>query len=80
MIYKVSYVVLGGDFPGGIRNQYEPPQVGERVQIGRLMFEVVEVQEVIPPRDDFQFLHATVKPISEETSDDAQPAAEGKSS
>lgn len=81
MIYKVSYVVLGGQYPGSIRNQYEPPRVGEQVQIGRMMFEIVEVQEVIPPRDDFQFLHATVKPLKEASgSDDSVPVAESTTS
>ena len=63
MIYKVSYVVSGGDYPGGIKNETERPQVGAIVQIGRMKFEVTEVHEIIPPSDDFQFLHATVKPI-----------------
>jgi hypothetical protein len=63
MIYKVSYVVSGGDYPGGIKNETERPQVGAIVQIGRMKFEVTEVHEIIPPRDDFQFLHATVKPL-----------------
>jgi hypothetical protein len=62
MIYKVSYVVQGGQFPGGIKNQEERPEVGKLVQIGPNMFEVLEVFEIMPARDDFQFLHATVKP------------------
>jgi hypothetical protein len=65
MIYKVSYVVIGGDYPGGIKNENERPQVGSTVTIGRMKFEVVEIHEIIPPRDDFQFLHATVKPLEE---------------
>lgn len=63
MIYKVSFVVLGGEHPGAIKNLYERPKVGDRVEIGSMMFEVVEVHEIMPPRDDFQFLHATVKPV-----------------
>lgn len=63
MIYKVSYVVSGGNFPGGIKNETELPEVGKVVQIGRKKFIVVEVHEIIPPRDDFQFLHATVRPL-----------------
>jgi hypothetical protein len=62
MIYKVSYVVQGGEYPGGIKNQEEKPLVGGTVQIGLMQFEVLEVHEIMPPRDDFQFLHATVKP------------------
>lgn len=63
MIYKVSYVVLGGEYPGGIKNQYDRPNVGDKVQIGRMMFEVTEIHEIMPPRDDFQFLHATIRPV-----------------
>jgi hypothetical protein len=61
MIYKVSYVVQGGEFPGAIKNQDEKPVTGNIVMIGPRKFEVVEVHEMMPPRDDFQFLHATVK-------------------
>ncbi|NWG17700.1 MAG: hypothetical protein HXY41_13825 [Chloroflexi bacterium] len=63
MIYKVSYVVVGGEYPGGIRNETERPRVGDIVQIGRVRFEVTEIHEIIPPRDDFQFLHATIRPL-----------------
>lgn len=65
MIYKVSYVVMGGEHPGGIMNQAERPRLGDRVEIGKMVFEVIEVQELMPPRGDFQFLHATVKPVRE---------------
>ncbi len=64
MIYKVSYVILGGQHPGGIKNQNERPQVGDRVRFGRQTFEVVEVSEIMPARGEFAFLHATAKPIS----------------
>lgn len=63
MIYKVSYVVIGGKHPGGIMNHIEPPKVGDRVEIGKMTFEIIEVQEIMPPRGDFQFLHATVRPV-----------------
>jgi len=69
MIYKVSYVVQGGEFPGGIRNQTDEPTIGDLVQIGPNQFEIVEVFEIMPPREDFQFLHATVKAITEEEID-----------
>ncbi|MCD4686025.1 MAG: hypothetical protein K8S97_08820 [Anaerolineae bacterium] len=61
--YQVSYVVIGGDHPGAIVNELKRPQVGDHVQIGKNTFEVVEVMEVMPPRGDFAFLHATVKPV-----------------
>jgi hypothetical protein len=61
MIYKISYVVQGGQFPGAIKNQAEMPKAGDIVTIGPRKFEIIEVYEMMPPRDDFQFLHATVK-------------------
>ncbi|MFN8529300.1 MAG: hypothetical protein U0670_11865 [Anaerolineae bacterium] len=61
MIYKVSYVVLGGKHPGAIKSQEERPEPGSRVRLGRKWFEVVEVSEVMPPREDFAFLHATLR-------------------
>jgi hypothetical protein len=63
MIYKVSYVVQGGEFPGGIMNEEDLPTVGKRVKIGPRTFEIIEVFEIMPPRDDFHFLHATVVPV-----------------
>ncbi len=63
MIYKVSYVVIGGEHPGAIMNQTNMPQVGDHVEIGNRVFEITEVHEVMPPRGDFQFLHATVRPL-----------------
>jgi hypothetical protein len=64
MIYKVSYVVQGGDYPGGIKNVEEPPKPGSTVQLGLMTFKIVEVHEIMPARDDFQFLHATVIPLT----------------
>ena len=65
MIYKVSYVVKGGEYPGGIKSQEEKPEVGGIVLIGPRRFEIVEVYEMMPARDDFQFLHATVKLVAD---------------
>ncbi len=76
MIYKVSYVVQGGEFPGGIRNQVEEPNIGDLVQIGPMQFEIIEVFEIMPPREDFQFLHATVKSMTEATVDKTAQEAE----
>ncbi|MBI5928369.1 MAG: hypothetical protein HY862_03620 [Chloroflexi bacterium] len=61
MVYKVSYVVLGGGHPGAIINQFEEPEVGQHVRIGKKTFEIVEVNELMPARGDFAFLHATVR-------------------
>jgi hypothetical protein len=63
MIYKVSFVVPGRRDVGGIQNMDREPKAGDRVRIGNQMFEVVEVTELMPPRGDFAYLHATCKPI-----------------
>ncbi len=65
MIYNVSYVVIGSQHPGAIINHVERPNVGDRVDIGHLTFEIIEIQEMMAPRNDFQFLHATVRQIPE---------------
>ncbi|OGO67692.1 MAG: hypothetical protein A2Z37_16415 [Chloroflexi bacterium RBG_19FT_COMBO_62_14] len=59
-IYKVSYVVTGEDHPGAILNVDHMPEVGEKVELGRRRFVVVEVFELVPPRGEFHFLHATL--------------------
>ena len=59
MIYKVSYVVLGGKHPGTIRNESEYPTVGDLVQIGSDSFRILEVLVLLPPRGDFGYLHVT---------------------
>jgi hypothetical protein len=63
MIYKVSYVIIGSKNKGGIKNQEARPKVGDHVRFGRSTYEIIEVKEIMPPRDDFQFLHATLKPF-----------------
>lgn len=67
MRYQVSYVVIGGGHPGAIISEQKRPQVGDRVTIGQSTFEVVEVFEVMPPRGDFAFLHATVRAVEDVT-------------
>lgn len=65
MIYKVSYVVVGKSHPGAIVNLDAVPRVGDRVQLGDELFEIVEVFDLIPPRGDFAFLHVTCQPVQE---------------
>jgi hypothetical protein len=65
MMYTVSYVVVGGKkkYPSGIMNQRERPVVGSHIQLGSTVFEITEVKPMLPPRDDFEFLHVTVRPL-----------------
>jgi hypothetical protein len=65
MIYKVSYVVVGGEHPGAIANVEKPPQIGDHVSLGKDEFEIIEVLELMPPRGEFSFLHATCKLVQE---------------
>lgn len=63
MIYKVSYVVQSGEYPGSIRNEYEEPKVGNRVMVGPVECEITEIHQIMPPRGEFLFLHVTVVPV-----------------
>jgi hypothetical protein len=65
MIYKVSYVVTGKPNLGGIVNVDSPPHVGDQVELGGKLLEVTEVIELIPPREDFAYLHVTCQPVNE---------------
>ena len=65
MIYKVSFVVQGGTHPGGIQNLEERPEVGDTLSLGGGEFEIIEVLEIIPPRGNFAYLHATCRPFEE---------------
>jgi hypothetical protein len=65
--YKVSIVILGPEHSGAIVNLSEMPQVGQRVKVGDEEVEIVEIMELMPPRGDFHFLHATCRPVKPET-------------
>ena len=59
--YKVSYVVEGGSHAGAILNSAIQPQVGDRVCLDGAVFIITDVIVLIPAKDDFGFLHATVR-------------------
>lgn len=67
MIYKVSYVVTGGSHPGAIVNDDRRPRVGERIELDGEAFEVVEVIDLMPPRGEFAYVHATCEPVADLT-------------
>jgi hypothetical protein len=60
-IYKVSYVVTGIEHPGAIRTQENKPLPGEIIEIGGNKFIILEVLNLMPPRGDFHYLHATLR-------------------
>ena len=63
MIYKVSFVVQGGSHPGGIQNLDERPKTGDVFTLGNQAFEIIEVMELMPPRGDYAYMHATCRSI-----------------
>ena len=66
MIYKVSYVVIGGQHRGMVINQTEAPQVGHRIELDEQVCEIIEVQELVPPMGDFAYLHVTCRLLEEQ--------------
>jgi hypothetical protein len=66
-VYKVSYVVLSGEHPGAIVNRDSAPLIGELVKLGEYIFEVIEVFELMPPKGNYHYYHATLKISSKET-------------
>jgi hypothetical protein len=70
MIYRVSYMVRGKvrgkKHPGLTRDEKEAPQAGQVVELAGDVFQVTEVQELIPPIGGFSFLHATCEWLPDE--------------
>lgn len=65
MIYRVSYMVQGTvrgkRHPGLTRDQDKAPAVGDQVELAGDLFDIIEVQELIPPMGGFSYLHATCR-------------------
>jgi hypothetical protein len=61
--YKVSCVVEDGGHAGAIINMDHRPEIGEEVRFDGAVFQIVEVEELIAPADDFGFLHATCRHV-----------------
>jgi hypothetical protein len=64
--YKVSFVVPGRRDVGGIQNLQREPKPGDTINLGREEYEIIDVTELMPPRGDFAYLHATCKPIDKQ--------------
>ncbi len=64
-MYKVSVVIPGHSEIGGIQNMREEPKVGNIITMGTKKYEIIEIDELMPPRGDFAFLHATCKPVED---------------
>ena len=61
IIYKVSIVVPGRRDIGGIQNLDRKPKVGDVLLLGNDRFEIRELVELMPPRGNFVYLHATCR-------------------
>lgn len=59
-IYKVSYVVTGEEHPGAILNTNKRPKKGDHIKLGSREFTVLEVIDLMPPKGEFRYLHATL--------------------
>jgi hypothetical protein len=60
--YKLSIVVPGRRDVGGIQNLSKEPKVGDKLVLGREEYEIINVVELMPPRGNFFYLHATCRP------------------
>lgn len=63
--YKVSYVVLGEDNPGAILNLEQRPEEGQIIELNGKRYKIIEVVDLIPPKGDFFYVHATLEPVHE---------------
>ena len=64
MVCKVSIVIPGSQHAGAILDLPAIPNVGDRLTLGATVVEVVEVMELLPPRGDFHFVHATCRIVN----------------
>ena len=62
-VWKVSFVVIGSDHPGGIVNLDHSPALGDLIQIGNYWIEILEVFELMPSKGDFHYIHTTCRLI-----------------
>ncbi len=61
--YKVSYVVPGGEMPSVIANTSKPHQAGDVIRLLDRDVEVIEVRQMMRPRNQFTFLEAICRPV-----------------
>ncbi len=64
MVCKLSVVIPGSQHAGAILDLPAIPKVGDRLTLGATVVEVLEVMELLPPRGDFHFVHATCRLVN----------------
>lgn len=62
MIYQVSYVIRGEKGEGKIEQIDHYPRLGETVNLDGKAYRIVEVEDLIPPRAKFCYVHALCEP------------------
>jgi hypothetical protein len=62
-IYKLSIVVPGRRDIGGIQNMEKEPKPGDMVVLGKEEYKIIDLVELMPPRGNFIYLHATCEPL-----------------
>jgi hypothetical protein len=59
--WKVSYIVKESSQPGGIINLKHAIAAGDIIKVGNDELEILEAEELIPPRGEFHYVHVTCK-------------------
>lgn len=73
-VYKTSFVIAESDHPGAIINMDHKPRVGETMKVEEHLVMVTEVIELIPPRGEFCYFHATCSIVEESNGVDESPS------
>ena len=63
MVCKLSIVIPGSPHSGAILNTTALPQVGDRLPVGDILVEVVELKELLPASSNFHFVHVTAREV-----------------
>lgn len=63
-IYRVSLVIPGRRDIGAVKNPAQEPQVGDTVVLRQEEFRIMDIVELMPPRENFIYLQATCQPVA----------------
>ena len=66
-IYKVSIVVLGRRDLGAVQDFDQEPKPGDIVELAQQKFKIIEIVELMPPRDPFIYLQAVTQSLLSDT-------------
>lgn len=63
-IYRVSVIVPGRRDIGAVQHPAQEPQLGDKVVLRQEEFRIMDIVELMPPRENFIYLQATCQPIA----------------